>query len=456
MRARLQDSRWFTRGWTLQELIAPRNVSFYSADWKFIATKDELCPVLSSITGIDPPILNGTAELEDISIARRMSWASQRKTTRIEDRAYSLLGIFSVNLPLIYGEGRKAFRRLQEAMMNTTHDQSLFAWGRLVETPSDLIDEAQDLGHRPIPWKPMHLREKLLGLFATSPEDFAESRDIAPVDHGYAHHLNRCRPPTVVNGGALIDIVILKTLTGASYWDSPAVAQPTAVELAVLLCRIGSTGSDLVGLVLHSWGDNYRSRTPELVRVKYFVSHVRFKAWTRTRHFMPHRPFKLRNGDILVRRWKSKFICVGVERPVTRSGPAWRHKWQDRVLRLEEDAVGDEEMLFFFETNQDRGVTLTLLRDGRVRSPLGPLLMGISPYMTSGSMVDDGIEEPNVVPIHGGSFRRPAFHRVMSKPEDVWELEIVGLPKIWARVERMQLDSGGEVDVLDFFMMDLL
>ena len=115
---RLHKCCWFTRGWTLQELVAPRNVEFYSTDWRKIATKDELCGLLSSITEIGEHILKG-AKLADVSVARRMSWASY---TRTEDIAYCLLGIFDVNLPLIYGEGLKAFRRLQEAIMNTTHD----------------------------------------------------------------------------------------------------------------------------------------------------------------------------------------------------------------------------------------------------------------------------------------------------------------------------------------------
>jgi hypothetical protein len=105
---RLHKCRWFTRGWTLQELIAPRNVEFYSTDWRKIATKDELYGLLSSITGIDEHILRG-ANLTEVSVTRRMSWASRRKTTQTEDISYCLLGIFDVNLPLIYGEGRKAF-----------------------------------------------------------------------------------------------------------------------------------------------------------------------------------------------------------------------------------------------------------------------------------------------------------------------------------------------------------
>jgi hypothetical protein len=452
MNERLRKCRWFTRGWTLQELIAPRNVEFYSTDWRKIATKDELCGLLSSITGIDEHILRG-ANLTDVSIARRMSWASRRKTTRREDIAYCLLGIFDVNLPLIYGEGLKAFRRLQEAIMNTTHDQSLFAWGYIVDHPSGLIDREQELGLNLIPWKPPQQREPLLGLFAESPEDFDTSSEISPVDHGYAHHLNRRRPPTVVNGGALIDLVIFKTIASALYWDRPAIAQPHKAELAVLLCRVGNTGSQLVGLVLHSWGDNYYSRTKELILIDTFVSHVRFQSWTQTRHIMPQRPFQLRNGDILLRRWICSFRCVGVERPTTKSGPAWRQKWQDRVLRLEEDVVGDEEINFFFEISRGEGVAITLRRISKTMKPIGSLLIGASPFGTAGTTLDDGMKMPNWIPKHRAPFRCPAFSHIMKIPSDTWKFEVEDLPRIYAKVDRMLLDEGsGAVDVVDFIM----
>jgi hypothetical protein len=445
----LRHSRWFTRGWTLQELIAPHCIEFYSRDWRKLATKAELCNLLSSITGIDVPIFKG-ADLADISIARRMSWASHRKTTRIEDIAYCLLGIFDINLPLIYGEGTKAFRRLQEAIMGTTHDQSLFAWGRIVDQPSDLIDREQELGVKSIPWKPPQQREPLLGLFATTPEDFATSSEISPVDHGYAHRLNRQRPPTVVNGGALVDLVIFKTMTAATYWDNPPVAQPQKVELAVLLCRVGNSRTQLVALVLRQWGDDYYSRTRELVPVELFVSQFRFQKWTQTRHLIPLRPFELFHGDILIRRWTSSFRCIGVDRPTTPNGPAWRQKWQDTVLRLEEHTAGDEEITFFFEVQRDCGVAITLRRVWQAMEPLGSLLVGASPFHSSDTKAEEGIEIPKWIPEHGASFRYPAYSRIMTIPWGIWELKAGDLPYLSVKVDRMLLDGGGAVDVMDF------
>jgi hypothetical protein len=121
-------SQWFSRGWTLQELVAPKKVMFYSGDWQKISAKEELIDDLSYATGIDPAALKGEP-LASFSVANRMCWASQRQTTREEDMAYCLLGLFDVNMPLLYGEGRvKAFIRLQEEIMKAYDDRSLFAW----------------------------------------------------------------------------------------------------------------------------------------------------------------------------------------------------------------------------------------------------------------------------------------------------------------------------------------
>ncbi|KAH7304359.1 heterokaryon incompatibility protein-domain-containing protein [Rhexocercosporidium sp. MPI-PUGE-AT-0058] len=121
------NSKWFTRGWTLQELIAPKDVYFYSSEWELIGKKDDLLKVLHEVTGIYPGALNGTP-MKRFSVAERMSWAAKRETTRSEDMAYCLMGIFDVNMPLLYGERmKKAFIRLQEEIMKSSDDQSIFA-----------------------------------------------------------------------------------------------------------------------------------------------------------------------------------------------------------------------------------------------------------------------------------------------------------------------------------------
>ena len=121
-------SRWFTRGWTLQELLAPAKLRFFSVEWQAIGRKQDLAQRISAVTGISPDILQDERDLQTLSIAHRMSWAASRNTTRIEDTAYCLMGIFDINMPMLYGEGEKAFIRLQEEILKSAEDHSIFAW----------------------------------------------------------------------------------------------------------------------------------------------------------------------------------------------------------------------------------------------------------------------------------------------------------------------------------------
>jgi hypothetical protein len=145
-------SRWFERGWTLQELIAPRNLSFYTGDWVLIGDKNELTEPLLVATGIRADVLTQEKSFRDCPVAQRMSWASKRKTAREEDIAYCLLGLFGVNMPLLYGESSQAFIRLQETIIQETDDETIFAWAGVDEGGS--------------------------GLLAPSPANFAQSADM--------------------------------------------------------------------------------------------------------------------------------------------------------------------------------------------------------------------------------------------------------------------------------------
>ena len=127
IRDRLRKCRWVTRGWTLQELIAPHTVRFYNRKWKYCGSKRKLQDVVAIATGIPAQVLTQDVDLEEFSLAQRMSWAARRRTTRAEDLAYCLLGIFGVNMPLLYGEGNGAFRRLQEEIIKRSTDLSILA-----------------------------------------------------------------------------------------------------------------------------------------------------------------------------------------------------------------------------------------------------------------------------------------------------------------------------------------
>ena len=162
-----KSSRWHRRGWTLQELIAPPLVVFISSKWEKLGTKADHATLLSDITHIPVEMLLMERPVSSFSIAQRMSWAYERRTTRVEDRAYSLLGIFSVNMTTIYGEGQRAFQRLQEEIMKQSVDPSLFAWG-YVSPP----DPFKMYGYDSDP-VPDHFPDDYQSyLFAMSPDDF--------------------------------------------------------------------------------------------------------------------------------------------------------------------------------------------------------------------------------------------------------------------------------------------
>lgn len=158
--SQIRRSRWLTRGWTLQELIAPPEVVFFDRRWVKVERRNEKRSqeLLLRITGLPGQILSRQDTemcpstlltefhhfqdercsrckqndglrflLEGSSVAQKMSWASRRETTRLEDQAYCLLGLFDINMPLLYGEGKKAFFRLQVEIMKKSDDQSILA-----------------------------------------------------------------------------------------------------------------------------------------------------------------------------------------------------------------------------------------------------------------------------------------------------------------------------------------
>ncbi|KAH6841395.1 heterokaryon incompatibility protein-domain-containing protein [Alternaria alternata] len=122
------NSRWFKRGWTLQELLAPATLEFYDQEWNMIGTKFSLATFIQVATEIQAQYILDRNAMKGASIGLRLSWASQRDTTRDEDQAYCLFGIMGVNMPLLYGEGKRAFYRLQVELLKNTMDHTIFAW----------------------------------------------------------------------------------------------------------------------------------------------------------------------------------------------------------------------------------------------------------------------------------------------------------------------------------------
>jgi hypothetical protein len=227
--AQVRSSGWFTRGWTLQELIAPKTVIFYNETWSFIGTRQTLHQIISETTGIDTDYLNHARPLSTASIAKRMSWAAHRQTTRLEDVAYCLMGLFSVNMAMLYGEGSRAFQRLQEEILRISDDESIFAW-------VDKDAKADDLH----------------GLLADSPLHFQNSGNIGPRPAG--QHTERKAWQTTNMG-----LNIQRSLVSG--------------HMPLLCCYRGQAG--YLGVATASVGDQYaRCNLAELQRCMGFETNA--------------------------------------------------------------------------------------------------------------------------------------------------------------------------------------
>ncbi|KAK3988769.1 vegetative incompatibility protein HET-E-1 [Cladorrhinum sp. PSN332] len=197
-------SRWFRRGWTLQELLAPAELVFVGSDWREIGTKRSLCGTVSQITGI------GTKSLEErrwseYSVAQKMSWAVGRQTTRPEDQAYCLMGLFDVNMPMLYGEGHKAFARLQQEILKQSDDQSLFAWSY----PED-----------------QHSHTQLSGLLAPSPDYFSHASKVEVLQYGPGEQYEN--PFELVHRLVRINMKVVDNIQGLGLHRTPGLGKTAA------------------------------------------------------------------------------------------------------------------------------------------------------------------------------------------------------------------------------------
>ncbi|KAI3325784.1 hypothetical protein HD806DRAFT_491211 [Xylariaceae sp. AK1471] len=275
----LGSSRWFTRGWTLQELIAPDNVWFYNKDWAFISDRFSMVEELSAITGIDevvlrhghePELVNwashdyrdyGMGEyqcpcgincydsdrlrglLDTLSIATIMSWAAKRTTSREEDTAYCLMGLFDINMPLLYGERGKAFIRLQEEIIQRTNDQSILTWVSLNEA----IDwfEYRDLASSPANFLPLGIKKQW------SLNDPAHGNSAVP-------HMN------ITKEGLEVDLLLYPMADGFSFTNEQES------YLAVLDCTVGDNPLARPAIVIGRppWSKNMFDRFTAVMLLK--------------------------------------------------------------------------------------------------------------------------------------------------------------------------------------------
>ncbi|CAN9383228.1 unnamed protein product [Alternaria alternata] len=150
---------------SLEELLAPSNVEFYDQDWTFRGRRKDHTDTISKFTSIPTKVLLKPKAIYKESVGARMSWASKRVTKRTEDMAYCLLGIFEINMPLIYGEGKRAFLRLQEEIIKRSNDLTILGWDNVVMPRTKKWDN-------------------LVEVFATSPAAFARSADLQKTSSG--------------------------------------------------------------------------------------------------------------------------------------------------------------------------------------------------------------------------------------------------------------------------------
>ncbi|KAH7077582.1 heterokaryon incompatibility protein-domain-containing protein [Paraphoma chrysanthemicola] len=226
-------SRWFQRGWTLQELIAPTKVIFFDSAWNELGSKENHARLIHHHTKIDEAVLRASKPsraLQNCSIAKRMAWASQRTTTRIEDMAYCLLGLFKINMPLLYGEGNKAFHRLQQEIVKVADDDSILAWGRTTNAfDFDIVkDMVEDMYDEPL----------LEGPFAKSPENFANCHDVIS-------SVDSISPYTITNQGLIMELPLIEFIPS----EDLSSFHSRRYAVGILTCKIW-TEPTLLGILL--------------------------------------------------------------------------------------------------------------------------------------------------------------------------------------------------------------
>ncbi|KAF6832368.1 HET domain-containing protein [Colletotrichum plurivorum] len=322
-----ERSRWFERGWTLQELIAPNRVEFFDGTWNAIGTCQELSDVIHRRTHIDESILRSRwkfdvlgsgirKHLNEFPVAVRMSWAVGRETTRVEDRAYSLMGLFNVNMPLLYGEGDRAFVRLQEEIIKESNDMTLFAW----TGSTGALDYTTYEGTK--------------GIFATSPDAFGFR---TPLEFTRIPKLNPEVRFSLTNKGLKISMEAV-TPTNVDFPGSSERLQLEKLQLLPLGCRwSGNASGPELGILLHDGGDGtwLRARATQLFEIRrdtqrtiasFFIQKYRDRNLENKRSMIAEHPdefrFRLAGSEIeLVRalpaeRWslqENRFLTKGLD-----------------------------------------------------------------------------------------------------------------------------------------------
>ncbi|KAH8664470.1 heterokaryon incompatibility protein-domain-containing protein [Xylariales sp. PMI_506] len=462
----IEHSRWFSRGWTLQELVAPKTVIFYSSDWHNLGTKSELSKILSDVTGIDESYLTGE-DLESASVAKRMSWASQRKTSRIEDTAYCLLGIFDVNMPLIYGEGSKAFRRLQEEIMKAyPFDHTLFAWGEIVSEPASFAKDGEFIAENEY----LEMSDRVLestdnpcGLLAESPQAFRNSAVFKPSENTADFYreietndgtLPAIPTPLILGRGVSIVLPSVYKSSCLRCWAKPRLVSMHRMRLVPIFCYHEDRPRLTVKIPLISCGFGIYGRTKETV----LDSERSVGAHTLKKHAYSYiitaqKPLLATAGDIIIKRHAQSGITLSslavresinnstVDQGLIRAGTSATGNLCG--FRYKVDARRSFRIIIGRNVPQDKG------------GFLGKLFVGVLPVIL-GRELSGNTEEDGITWFHSGEFESvvPSYIHVMDQKSDSWTLDVSPLPRVSITAERTLIDDDPQrpIDILDIVL----
>jgi hypothetical protein len=505
----LSRSRWFTRGWTLQELLAPRRVTFYNNNWTCLGTKVDLVNIISAITSIRPRFLLGENDLNLAPVCTRMSWAARRETSRTEDLAYCLLGIFDINMPLLYGEGQKAFQRLQHKVWKRyPHDFTILAWGDEVDMDSwSRLEHNLDLTsgkirlQENVQWNKERAHAMLLGLLADHPRRFAKSGHLMPwlnaeevfaditVKKGLSPPLSEPRTNGTGYNVELPEypklIRISRSSTWPRNWAYPEIVQQAgSFCFACLPCGESISQTSCVVIPLLGWGYSSFGRTKGFFILRNDVpSPMAMRAHKMKLHVETQLKQPVEHGDIIFRILPPPPAWLSTDHAGPLN-PAWftsRYYRMDRVVKPGENN-GVHATVFLCAVsfrrsehykNKTLGIRIILWKDARdvVRQPGGrghsaqsrqvglkqPISVQVSPVFHSeddseGSFQHEGLywsrnlDVPKLTPPIG------LAQYTMKLPTDEWEFRHPRFPSICIRVDRMPLKSTGHiVDVIEIF-----
>ncbi|KKP04300.1 hypothetical protein THAR02_03577 [Trichoderma harzianum] len=457
---RMAKSRWFTRGWTLQELLAPppEKLIFYSREWARLGSKTDFVDIVSSITRIKKQYLQGQ-DLRHASVAQKMSWAALRQTSRLEDVAYCLLGLFDISMPMIYGEGRRAFVRLQEAIMaSTPDDHSLFAWGPIpdeADIASKITNDSEVLRKEAPRPDSATCELELFGLLAASPKDFEHSGNIIVSREATRFYKSPDNPnvPTKIGRDAFrLDLPMWRQKMDALYhWKEPNIAQPRRLEYAALLCHFEGDPSSSSSVILPLLSNGGRTRSRPRTLCYRRGRDVNFSIEKRkTVSIAPEAQIPICNGDIIFRRRRCAPPMYATGYSIS-TGSWYDFDSNIGFLSSSSPQPRDGRMLILnykISDKDDRGISIVFHR----LSTDGQMFIEVIPVNFAGK---DRIESDDITwyQVTKLSQATPMFTRSMTLPNDEWHMKKSPMPDVYLRSERVSIDGSDVfVDVLDLLV----